>query len=127
MLKYVDSIRELLVFYFLLLAVSAGGYALLEHRPYLESFWWACMTATTVGYGDTYPATVGGKMIAVVLIHITLLFVLPLLIGRICSHFIEDRNVFTHEEQEHLKATLRRLEERLDRLDASEPAENPRP
>ena len=113
MLKYVDSIKELLALYAVMLAAGAGAYAVFEQKPFLDALWWACVTATTVGYGDMYPATAGGRIAAAVLMHVTLLFILPLLIGNICSRCIKDHNEFSHAEQEELKAALRRLEERL--------------
>lgn len=30
-----------------------------------DSFWWACVTLTTIGYGDKAPVTVGGRAVAV--------------------------------------------------------------
>ena len=32
-----------------------------------DAIWWACVTVTTVGYGDFAPVTVAGRMLAVVL------------------------------------------------------------
>lgn len=32
-----------------------------------DALWWACVTMATVGYGDYYPVTVGGRLLAIVL------------------------------------------------------------
>jgi voltage-gated potassium channel len=126
MLRYVDSVVELLALYVVLLLVGAAAYAGFEHKPFVDAIWWACVTATTVGYGDMYPVSVGGRIVAALLMHVTLLFILPLLIGNICSRCIKDQNEFSHAEQEELKAALRRLESKLDRagLGAAGPASN---
>ncbi|MBW8871115.1 MAG: potassium channel family protein [Leifsonia sp.] len=36
-------------------------------RSFGDSVWWACVTMSTVGYGDYYPVTIQGRVLAVVL------------------------------------------------------------
>lgn len=65
---------ELLIFsvvVFLMIYFAAVGIYLFENKAQPEMFssipaamWWALATLTTVGYGDVYPVTAGGKIFA---------------------------------------------------------------
>lgn len=63
----------------ILLYLAAVGIYQFESEAQPEAFgsvfhclWWAVVTLTTVGYGDTYPVTVGGKIFTFVILVIGL-------------------------------------------------------
>ncbi len=55
-----------------------------------DAFWWAIATVTTVGYGDVYPVTVGGKIVASLLM-IGGIAILGVLISTLGAALIENR------------------------------------
>lgn len=51
-----------------------------------DAFWYSIVTITTVGYGDFYPVTVGGKAIGFLLI-LSSIGLLGYLVGKMSSHY----------------------------------------
>lgn len=63
----------------IILCISAFGIRYFEHEAQPEVFatfwdalWWAVVSLTSVGYGDVYPITAGGKLFASILLFLAL-------------------------------------------------------
>ncbi|MFT5685211.1 MAG: voltage-gated potassium channel [Myxococcota bacterium] len=84
----------IVVYLFFSLVFGTVGIMVFEHETN-ENFasmgnalWWCVVTLTTVGYGDLYPITTGGKMVAAVIMFIGLSFY-ALMTSSISSILIE--------------------------------------
>jgi voltage-gated potassium channel len=111
--RLVNSPRLLTLFALIFLFLESGLYALFEEKNFVDSLWWALITATTVGYGDSYPNTTGGRFVAVTLVLGMILFLIPMITASIASKLIVNRDAFTHEEQEEMKFMLMEINKKL--------------
>ncbi len=116
--EFTDTFVELAIIYVTILLVSAGLFAWLEGRGFLESLYWAGTTATSTGYGDISPKTVPGQILAVALMHVSIFCIAPLIVVRLIERITDNRDLFSHEEQERTLALLHQIEERLTRMEA---------
>ena len=108
-----DTFRELAVIYVAIVCLCGGLFALVEHKAFFDSIWWAFVTAMTVGYGDIYPVTIAGRIIGIILMHVVPLFIAPLIAVRMLSNMMIDHDKFTNEEQEQIKSDLAEIKNAL--------------
>ncbi len=98
--KALISVKEQLLFTLFLSALtilfssSAIYYLENEAQPekfssITESVWWATISLATVGYGDVYPITVGGKIFATI-ISLVGIGVVAIPTGVISASFVEE-------------------------------------
>jgi voltage-gated potassium channel len=120
-----SALASALTIMLLLVAFSSAGILIAEDQPESniktaeDAIWWSITTITTVGYGDRYPTTTEGRVIAMVLMlcgvglfGVLSGFVASLLLGKAA----EQENA----EHKELLDRLKRIEEKLDRQPVSE-------
>ena len=109
-----------------LLLVTVTGIAVHETDPGRfpnpwRGLWFAIVTVTTVGYGDTFPTSAVGRVIAAFLMVVGIGF-LGLATASIAGHFVnqdaEDKHREATDKQDEILSELRRLHERLERIEA---------
>jgi voltage-gated potassium channel len=64
---------------------------------YPDALWWAIVTVTTVGYGDRYPVTEGGRAVAVILMLVGI-GLIGVLTATVASVFIKEHTDANKEE-----------------------------
>ncbi len=78
----------------LLFEVHAAGSNI---HNYGNALWWAIVTVTTVGYGDRYPLTPGGRIVATVLMLVGI-GLIGVLTATVASVFVQEHAQANHDE-----------------------------
>jgi voltage-gated potassium channel len=111
------------------LGLLAGFVETLVDRADFPTFgigvWWGIVTIATVGYGDVVPHNTWGRVVAGFVIVIGVTF-LSFVIATVTSYFVAAEEAEAAAEENELRAqevaesveALRRIEQRLDAIEA---------
>ena len=110
----------LITLFFVLIAGAAQAtFDAKEFHSIWDGIWWAVVTVTTVGYGDLYPKTVGGRVIGM-LVMLTGIRFLAVLTATGASQFVKTERGDEHTEiVEALQEVKQELSELRARLDSN--------
>ena len=96
----------------ILILLGAFAMSYLENMDIGDSIWWSFVTTTSVGYGDIYPATNLGRIIAVLLMIVGLGFV-GMLSGTIATYFLSEKKI----KNSYRDIVLEDIKDKLDSFD----------
>ncbi len=85
-----DRLDRVLLALLVITLVGMLGIAYFDSLSLADSLWWTIVTITTVGYGDIYPASFGGRIVGALLMLFGIGF-LGMLTATLASTFIEER------------------------------------
>lgn len=96
----------------LVLIVSSILMTFIEKIDFFDSLWWSIVTVTTVGYGDIYPKTILGKIVATILMFMGI-GLIGSLTSTISTYFINKENKSNEEDYKTkiLKDSIKSLQD----------------
>lgn len=96
----------------LVLIVSSILMTFIENIDFFDSLWWSIVTVTTVGYGDIYPKTILGKIVATILMFMGI-GIIGSLTSTISTYFINKENKSNEEDYKTkiLKDSIKSLQD----------------
>lgn len=77
-----------------------------------DALWWAATTVTTVGYGDRFPVSAVGRMVAVALMFVGI-SIFGVVTASVAAWFVSQTASAVAVEEAELQDRLRRIEEQL--------------
>jgi len=84
-----------------------------------DALWWSLVTVTTVGYGDYFPVTVEGRIVAAVLMLVGISLI-GVVTASVAAWFVsltaDQEEAYEEDRHEELQAHIRQLEAKLDML-----------
>lgn len=81
-----------------------------------DALWWAFVTITTVGYGDRFPVTTFGRLIAAVLM-IAGVGLFGTFTGYVANFFVEDDQQQTENDMQTLISEIRQLRQKVEEME----------
>jgi voltage-gated potassium channel len=118
-----SAVASVVTITFLLIAFSSSAILIAEDGPQSniktaeDAIWWSVTTITTVGYGDKFPTTTEGRVIAAILMFCGVgLF--GLLSGFVASVLLGTKSERENAELRQIAIRLKAIEDKLSENDA---------